>query len=199
MNFLASECSSGCESGWTNYLEQSFLSANPSHKANGFKDRQSSGFCDEHKENRGKEELVDDDVEEEEDLSMVSDASSGPPHFYEDNIGYFNDNNQYQYSVPKVASLNKNGGKRHKNKEHRRRLGDQELPSCLDDTASSPILNFSKNNFGHTNNQASMESVFDYPQGFSATHFQGGPAFQDHFGFLQPSPSENQLQNNQWF
>ncbi|XWS68143.1 hypothetical protein CRYUN_Cryun04dG0065900 [Craigia yunnanensis] len=196
MNVLASECSSECESGWTNYLEQSFLSANPSHKGNGFNDRKSI-FCDGHRDNRGKEE-VDDDVVEEEDLSMVSDASSGPPHFYEDN-GYFNGDNQYQYTASKGATLNKNGGERHRNMKHRRRREDQELPSFLDDTASSPLINFSKNNFVHTNNQASMESVFDYPQGFSATNFQGGPAFQDHFGFLQSSPSGNQLQNNQWF
>ncbi|XVF01401.1 hypothetical protein REPUB_Repub04eG0086100 [Reevesia pubescens] len=202
MNVLASECSSGCESGWTNYLEQSFLSANPSQKRNGFKDRK-SGFCDEHREiNRGKEEVEEEEEEEEEeDLSMVSDASSGPSHFYEDNIGYFNDQN----NAPKVATLNKNGGNRQRNKEHRRRRKDQEvLPSFLDDsdTASSPLINFSKNNFVHTNNQASMESVFDYPQGFSATHFhQGGPALQDHFGFFLSSPCENQLQNNQfkWF
>ncbi|XWS54668.1 hypothetical protein CRYUN_Cryun10bG0108200 [Craigia yunnanensis] len=193
MNVLPSECSSGCESGWTNYLEQSFLFANPSHKGHGFKDRK-SGFCDEHRENRGKEEV--DDVVKEEDLSMVSDASSGPPHFYEDN-SYFNDDNQYQYTASKGASFNKNGGKRQRNKEHRRRQEDQVLPSFLDDTASSPLINFSKNNFAHTNTQASMETVFDYPQGFSATHFQGGPAFQDHFGFLQSSPSGNQLQNNQ--
>ncbi|XVE49348.1 hypothetical protein DITRI_Ditri01bG0076300 [Diplodiscus trichospermus] len=199
MNVLASECSSGCESGWTNYLEQSFLSANPSNKGNGFNSRK-SGFCDGHRENRGKEDVADDDdVAEEEDLSMVSDASSGPPHFYEDN-GNFNDDNQYQYTASKGATLNKSGGKRHRNKEHRRRREDnQGLPSFLDDTASSPLINFSNNNFVHSNNQASMESVFDYPQGFSATHFQGGPAFQDQFGFLQSSPSGNQLENNQWF
>ncbi|XVF44967.1 hypothetical protein PTKIN_Ptkin02bG0165700 [Pterospermum kingtungense] len=197
MNFLASECSSGCESGWTNYLEQSFLSAKPSHRGNGFNDRK-SGVCDGHRENRGKEEVDHDDefVEEEEDLSMVSDASSGPPHFYEDN-GYFNDDNQYQFIASKDATLIEKGSKRHRNKEHLRRQVDQELASFLDDTASSPLINFSKNNFVHTNNQASMESVFDYPEQFSATHFQGGPAFQDNFGsILQSSPPGNHLQNN---
>ncbi|XP_038996026.1 uncharacterized protein LOC120120460 isoform X2 [Hibiscus syriacus] len=101
---------------------------------------------------------------------MVSDASSGPPHFYEDD-GYFNDDDHHHYTAPKVATLNKNGGKRHRNKE-------QQLPSLHDDTASSPLINFSKNNFSHTNNtQASMEeSAFHYPQGFSATHaFREGP------------------------
>ncbi|EOX98504.1 Uncharacterized protein TCM_007249 [Theobroma cacao] len=185
MNVLASsECRSGCESGWTLYLEQSFLSANPSHK-----DRK-SGFCDEPRENRVKGEDVED---EEEDLSMVSDASSGPPHLNEDN-GYFNDDSRYQYSATKGATLNNKDSKGHRNEEHRRPRKDQELPSFLDDTASSPLIN---NNFALTNNQASKESVFDYPQGFSASRFQGGSAFQDHFGFLQSSPSGSQLQNNQ--
>ncbi|GMI83717.1 hypothetical protein like AT4G33800 [Hibiscus trionum] len=165
MNFIASECSSGCESGWTNYLEQSFLSANPSKKKNVKK----SGFCEE---------------EEEEDLSMVSDASSGPPHFYEDK-GYSNDGNQlyYEYMVPQGVTLNKNGGgKRHRNKQQRRSLQVHED----DDTATSPFINYSKNK----NNQA--------PMGFSATHFEGGSNFEGHFGFLQSSsPSANQLQNNQ--
>ncbi|XP_038996348.1 protein SOB FIVE-LIKE 6-like [Hibiscus syriacus] len=154
MNVLSSECSSGCESGWTSYLVQSFCSDDSNDKK--------SGFCDEYRKgHKGKEEVVvvvDDD--EEEDLSMVSDASSGPPHFYEDD-------DDHHYTVPKVAAFNKNGGKRHRNKE-------QQLPSLHDDTASSPLINL-QNNFGHTNNtQASMEeSGFHYhPQGFSATTFR---------------------------
>ncbi|XP_038991157.1 protein SOB FIVE-LIKE 6-like, partial [Hibiscus syriacus] len=181
---------SGCESGWTSYLEQSFCSYGSNDKK--------SGFCGEYRKgHKGKEDVVvvDDDDDDEEDLSMVSDASSGPPHFYEDD-GYFNDDDHHHHTVPKVAELNKNGGKRHRNKE-------QQLPSLHDDTASSPRINFQKNNnFGHTNNtQASMEeSGFHYhPQGFSATHFQGGPAFQGNFGFLQPSPPGNHLQGHQRF
>nr|KJB79460.1 hypothetical protein B456_013G051000 [Gossypium raimondii] len=161
MNFMASECSSGCESGWTNYLEQSFLSSNPSKKKNGFK---KSGFCDEHREiNRGKQKVDDDvendDEEEEEDLSMVSDASSGPPHFYED------DNKLYhEYMVPQTGTtFNKNGGKRHRNKEQRRRQHEQQVHEEID-TASSPYINYSKKSFVGTNNQA--------PMGFSATHFE---------------------------
>ncbi|KAK9044230.1 hypothetical protein V6N11_072545 [Hibiscus sabdariffa] len=177
---MDSECSSGCESGWTNYLEQSFLSANPSKKKNGFNAKK-SGFRDGNRENRGKQKVDDD---EEEDLSMVSDASSGPPHFYEDN-GYVNGGNQlfHEYTAPQGVALNKNGGQRHRNKEQRRRLQVHED----DDTASSPFFNYSKNN----NKQAAM--------GFSATHFEGGSNFQSHFGFLQSSssPSANQLQSYQ--
>ncbi|KAK8636507.1 hypothetical protein V6N13_124253 [Hibiscus sabdariffa] len=139
MNVLSYEGSSGCESGWTSYLEQSFCFGHLSHKSNGFDDKR-NGFCEEHRKgHKGKEE------EEEDDLSMISDASSGPPHFNEDN-GHLNDDNSRPYTVLKV----------HRDKEH------QQLPCLLDDTASSPLINFSK----------------------------GGPAFQDHyFGVLQPSPS----------
>ncbi|KAK8480896.1 hypothetical protein V6N13_029924 [Hibiscus sabdariffa] len=149
MNVLSYECSSGCESGWTSYLEQSFCLGHLSHKSNGFNDKR-NGFREEHRKGHKGEE-------EEEDLSMISDASSGPPHFSEDN-GHLNDDNSRPYTVLKVATLNKNGGKSHRNKEH------QQLPCLLDDTASSPLINFSK----------------------------GGPAFQDQsFGVLQPSPSGN--------
>ncbi|KAE8725625.1 hypothetical protein F3Y22_tig00008289pilonHSYRG00017 [Hibiscus syriacus] len=136
MNFIASECRSGSESGWTNYLEQSFLSANPSKKKNVKK----SGF----RENRSKEKVVD-----EEDLSMVSDASSGPPHFYEDN-----GSNQlyHEYMVPQGVTLNKNGG----GKRHRKLQIHED-----DDTASSPFINHFKNN---KKNHA--------PVGLYATHFE---------------------------
>ncbi|KAG5238692.1 protein SOB FIVE [Salix suchowensis] len=156
-SFLAPECSDDCESGWTLYLEQSFLPhPNPKHRNNstGFVDSKSTGFCREGKDTR--EEYCEEEEEEEEDLSMVSDASSGPPHF------------------KKMKDLLNNGAiYSQKKKEHRRRhKQDQQLPSFLDDTASSPAFNFSKNNFALSSNQASMESVLDYSQGFSATHFQ---------------------------
>ncbi|CAN1274536.1 Protein SOB FIVE-LIKE 5 [Linum perenne] len=64
-----SQCSSsGCESGWTSYLEQSSFSQDYNY------DGQHSfgGY------NNG------DGDEEEEDLSMVSDASSGPPTYCEE-------------------------------------------------------------------------------------------------------------------
>ncbi|KAL5561394.1 hypothetical protein UlMin_031141 [Ulmus minor] len=178
MNVLASECSSGCESGWTLYLEQSFLSPNASHKGSGFVGK--NGFCDEYKDKRTQEV---DEEEEEEDLSMVSDASSGPPHFHEDEV-YSNDD----------VKLSKTDGKKHKFKEQRRGK-DQEQSCFLDDTASSPPFSFSNmEEFTMPNNQASMESSLDYSQGFSATHFQGRSAYQDPFGFLQSSLSGNQLQ-----
>jgi hypothetical protein len=67
---LASECSSLYNSGWTLYLEHSFLSPN-------------SWFIEKMvlvmSIKAYKRAVEDAEEEEEEDLSMVSDASSGPP------------------------------------------------------------------------------------------------------------------------
>lgn len=144
----SSECSSGCESGWTLYLEHSFLSANPQPSIPIKDGKKSSFFDDDYTERRGKDE---EEEEEEEDLSMVSDASSGPPHLQEDinqdrryfANGYFNNEvceAEYSPSFP-------GDGKRQLIRErcrHRRREENQEPPgNFLDDTASSPLVNFS--------------------------------------------------------
>ncbi|KAJ7013339.1 hypothetical protein NC653_003125 [Populus alba x Populus x berolinensis] len=201
MNFLASECSADCESGWTLYLEQSLLS-NPNSKhgnKTSFVDAESAGLCRKGKNTR--EESEEEEEEEEEDLSMVSDASSGPPHFHEDESYLNYDNGHFYPSLKGTALLNNGANYRQKKKEHSRQprhRQDQELPPFLDDTASSPAFNFSKNNFALSNsNQDSMESVFDYSQSFSATHFQGRSTYQDHIGYIHPSLSGNKLQNNQ--
>ncbi|EXB41837.1 hypothetical protein L484_005063 [Morus notabilis] len=194
MNLLDSECSSGCESGWTLYLEQSFLSPNS-------KNGESGNFCKNIGHDKEKGIKEDQEEEEEEDLSMVSDASSGPPqYFHEDDNQPVHLNDEYKpfcFMSKDDIKLSKSGGKKGqkmKDIDHQ-----QGLPSFLDDTASSPVFNFSNNmqDFALTNNQGSMESVLDYSQGFSAsTHFQGRvPAFQDPFGsFLHSSLSGNQLQ-----
>ncbi|KAK4390423.1 hypothetical protein Sango_2105600 [Sesamum angolense] len=71
MNTSTSGCSSGCESGWTMYLDQLSNSTDPYRRA----------FVQNYKE---KGERVNREAEEAEDLSMVSDASSGPPpHLHE--------------------------------------------------------------------------------------------------------------------
>ncbi|KAF5937050.1 hypothetical protein HYC85_024556 [Camellia sinensis] len=168
-DMLASECSSGCESGWTLLLEHSFLSPPyPSHGG-------------------GAHELVDgrsvhthSDENEEEDLSMVSDASSGPPVFHEDEY-YGNADNGFFYHPPIEPTLPNNSGKRKKIKENRRR-NDEEHPSFLDDTASSPIFNLSsqKNftltttttNNNNNNKASSMEKILEFSEGCSATHFE---------------------------
>ncbi|KAA8545763.1 hypothetical protein F0562_020786 [Nyssa sinensis] len=184
---LASELSTGCESGWTLYLEHSFLPPYSSHRGSEFVE--SNGAFTEEKREK------DEDEEEEEDSSMVSDASSGPPHFHEDE-NYGHDNNGCFYNAPTNPTLKKNSGKKQKFKEHRHQKV-QEQSSFLDDTASSPLFNFSNNNYTLTNNQASMENILDFSQGYSANHFEESSVFHGHFGCLQSSVSGNQLQQNQ--
>ena len=69
----------------------------------------------------------------EEDLSMVSDASSGPPYY---------DNECYcQNWYPCLSSKAKESQKKNKKvKEY----GRSQQPSPLDDTASSPFFNCAK-------------------------------------------------------
>ncbi|XP_062103214.1 protein SOB FIVE-LIKE 5 [Humulus lupulus] len=201
---MDSECSSGCESGWTLYLEQSFLS---NKKGSGFL-RKSSNFGYTLRDKAGIEQVNEEIDEEEEDLSMVSDASSGPPHYFhhhgqdqqvdysntnEDKLCFFNTSKDNVNKFMSKTSTSTSNRKRGTHKIEGRRL--RESISCggdtfLDDTASSPLFNFSniEDLPRQTNNQTgSTESVLDYSQGFSATHFEERPAFQDSFGFLQQS------------
>ncbi|KHN05598.1 hypothetical protein glysoja_047043 [Glycine soja] len=120
---------------------------------------------------------------------MVSDASSGPPHLH---LPDAQDNGSF-YSASKAAKLGKKSKKRQKVKEN------QHLPSLLDDTASSPVFDFSMNNFTVTKQQTSAESMLDYSQGFSATYYEERSSLQDHFEFLQQSQSENGVRNNKWY
>ncbi|KAK4340152.1 hypothetical protein RND71_041614 [Anisodus tanguticus] len=174
-----SECSSGCESGWTLYLENSFLT---SCKGNNFVNGE-----DEKSLKQKQEE------EEEEDLSMVSDASSGPPHFHQEEDYGHNIINGCNYYAP--ISNPKSNSKRQKATEKQ-----QQQLSVLDDTASSPIFDFSNNNFSINKNTKSVENVLDFSQGSSTTHFQGRSAYQEHYDYFQSSllPG-NKLQENQWF
>ncbi|KAF7143451.1 hypothetical protein RHSIM_Rhsim05G0091500 [Rhododendron simsii] len=166
----ASECSSGCESGWTLYLDHSFLSPFPSAlKGNDLV--YSKGKMGE---------------EEEEDLSMVSDASSGPPILQED-CEYGNSGNGCFCRAPVEV---KNRGKRKKSGENRHRRFE-EHSSLLDDTASSPIFNFSQ----QLNNRVALELILSVltKNGF----LQVRSALHEPFGFFQSSLPGNQLQQNQ--
>nr|APR64001.1 hypothetical protein [Populus tomentosa] len=152
MNISASQYSgSGCESGWTSYLYQSSISKN---QYQGF-----GGFVD------GDFARVED--EQEEDLSMVSDASSGPPHYCEDG----------EFCCDKLAMKSKN---KKKSREH----GRSQQYSYLDDTASSPALS------KKVNNECSTEHVPEFSQGFSATHFKGKSSLKKHLGFFKSSHAE---------
>lgn len=99
---FGSGCSSGCESGWTIYLGQS------------------NYLCDSVYNTKNVEE--DDD-----DMSMVSDASSGPPHV--------------QQQEQECNTDGFGGCKRQEVVKESRKIND--LPCFLDDTASSPFFSFS--------------------------------------------------------
>ncbi|XVE95041.1 hypothetical protein REPUB_Repub02eG0062100 [Reevesia pubescens] len=125
MNVSASQCGSGCESGWTLYLDQSSYSQTRCQKFDGNFDEDYGG--------KGARFVVEDD---QEDLSMVSDASSGPRHYCEDyeECGSFS-------SAPAAPEPAKRSSKNKKKiKEH----GSNQQHSYLDDTASSPVISFSK-------------------------------------------------------
>ncbi|KAI5661191.1 hypothetical protein M9H77_20514 [Catharanthus roseus] len=182
-----SECSSGCESGWTLYLDNSFASP--------YKD---CDFSD------GKRMKVSQEIEEEEDLSMVSDASSGPPppNFVEQDYYCC-----YYDEQPMIDSTTLRKNKKNITKENRPRKNKvhhskSSSNSLLDDTASSPVFDIANNNFTMANNNHdSAEKVLDFSQGYSTTHLQGRSAYdQDQFGFFHSSVSRNYLQQeNQWF
>ncbi|XP_058739148.1 protein SOB FIVE-LIKE 5-like isoform X2 [Vicia villosa] len=175
MSAFDSECSSGCESGWTLYFEHSYGS---------------EGYYGKYKDKR----VITNDENYSQDLSMLSDASSGPPHVaYDDDgdNGYFNEKHNGNSLVKQKK--NKSEAKKQKVREN---VGEdqQNLSSFLHDTASSHVFDFSTNNVIETNQQ-------NYSQGFSATnYFEGTSSYQEEqFGFLQQSQSENELQGNKWY
>lgn len=111
------EFSSGCESGWTMYLGQSAEELTSVSARN-----DATGGCYQ-------------EVEDVEDLSMVSDASSGPPVFHEEEEeeqNYCKENVQQKNGQWK--KIQRKGGERHN--------------TVLDDTASSHALGFFKVSMG---------------------------------------------------
>ncbi|XP_047307288.1 protein SOB FIVE-LIKE 5-like isoform X2 [Impatiens glandulifera] len=163
-----SECSSGCESGWTVYLEQSFMSS-PYPSNRGMKKV---------KQFQEEDEEEDEEIIVAEDMSMVSDASSGPPHFQE---------HQEEAEEEPV-------NKRQKSKEKFRRTPDVH-PSFLDDTASSPLFDFPQDAV-----KKKKKNTVEFSQGYSATHFdQERSAYHEQLGFIQYLPNGNQMQQNQWY
>ncbi|KAL8554729.1 hypothetical protein ACS0TY_002791 [Phlomoides rotata] len=195
--FSNEECSSGCESGWTLYLDHSLISSYDRHNHR-------SHTKHPEKSNRLKEE-EEEEEEEDEDLSMVSDASSGPPHHVHEEDGNHDHNNGCSFNPYAIdhqdALMSRN---RKKNREiNRRRINNNnnkvlDRDSLLDDTASSPFFDFSDKSSTLTTHKTSMENVLEYSQGYSTTQFeQVRPPYQQHYDdFFQ---SGNQLQqHNQW-
>uniref|UniRef100_A0A7N0V845 Uncharacterized protein n=1 Tax=Kalanchoe fedtschenkoi TaxID=63787 RepID=A0A7N0V845_KALFE len=162
MDSATEEYSSGCESGWTVYFEQS-------------REFEDDSWC----LNRTEEE-----EEEEEDLSMVSDASSGPAQVSQDNAGTTDNGGGggvfYSVSTDEDAALVK---KPRRGKRARR--GGKQLDVCdqpqqlLDDTASSrPDFNY---NYNH-----SSSMVMDFTQDhFSTSCFQAGASSTTHYDQVQ--------------
>ncbi|XP_013597395.1 PREDICTED: uncharacterized protein LOC106305585 [Brassica oleracea var. oleracea] len=160
----SSEWSSGCESGWTLYLDHS-VSSFPSSSC--FRDI--NGFENRRRRSKGSwsQNYVHQEEDEEEDLSMMSDASSGPRNVCEEDS---------------VKKLNSVGPKKQK-KSEKKRSDYEKMNSVLDDTASSHMLQ--KSVSGNKIEQTFPESTLDYSQGFSATHLQDKAAFQEQYGYLQ--------------
>ncbi|CAH8329440.1 unnamed protein product [Eruca vesicaria subsp. sativa] len=148
----SSEWSSGCESGWTLYLDHS-VSSSPSSSC---KQRRSKDSWSQN--------YVHQEEDDEEDLSMMSDASSGPRNICEED------------SVKKLNSV----GPKKQNKSEKKRRDSEKINSVLDDTASSH-----KSMGGNKIEQTFQESTLDYSQGFSATHIQKKAAFQEQYGYLK--------------
>ncbi|XP_056863589.1 protein SOB FIVE-LIKE 5-like isoform X1 [Raphanus sativus] len=146
----SSEWSSGCESGWTLYLDHSvssFPSSSCFKDINGFENGRRS-------KDSWSQNYVHPEEDEEEDLSMMSDASSGPRNICEED------------SVKKLNSV----GPKKQNKSEKKRRNYEKTNSVLDDTASSHILQQSAGD--NKIEQTFPESTLDYSQGFSATHIQ---------------------------
>ncbi|OAO97536.1 hypothetical protein AXX17_AT4G38640 [Arabidopsis thaliana] len=157
--------SSGCESGWTLYLDQSVSSPSPScfRDSNGFESRRRS------KDSWDQNYVHQEEEEEEDDLSMISDASSGPRNISEED------------SVKKINIV----GLKKQCKREKKRRDYEKMNSLLDDTASSPLFNFPHKSVGGNKiEQTFPESTLDYSQGFSATQFQDKTAFQEQCGYL---------------
>nr|XP_017241783.1 PREDICTED: uncharacterized protein LOC108214343 isoform X1 [Daucus carota subsp. sativus] len=154
-NMSTSECSSGCESGWTAYLDHTSATTAYQYDQNQWR---SIGLN------------VDQQNPETEDLSMVSDASSGPRCMQD------GDRSSAYFSAS--ASGLEQVKKKQKSKVKDKKLQDTHLV----DTASSPVA---KNKFGHSTNQASMMQN----QSSSATQQKGKSGLRKHFGFLKSSVS----------
>ncbi|URE41116.1 hypothetical protein MUK42_13350 [Musa troglodytarum] len=174
---ISSECSSGCQSGWTAYLDQSSYDSPQPLVYN------KAGY------NKEEEE------EEEEDLSMVSDASSGPPHFHEEDepsFCYLHSSTCFEgggclcSALTPAAGSAKSGAKRKRVEPEQQR----ENSSLLDDTASSTLLSYPKAcSIPHPCSQSYFRPtcVLEYSCGFSATHFKRNHELHKQVGYLQSS------------
>ncbi|XP_040950115.1 protein SOB FIVE-LIKE 5 isoform X2 [Gossypium hirsutum] len=158
MNMSASQCGSGCESGWTLYLDQSSYSQKRCQKF-------SRSF------------RVED---EEQDLSMVSDASSGPRHYCQDYEECLDENGSFCSAPAPPEPAKKSSKNKKKIKEH----GSNQQHSYLDDTASSPVVSFSKER-SFNRFVGLFTRLLGYTYKGMPPFFQGKSAFHKKIGFLK--------------
>ncbi|CAM8938494.1 unnamed protein product [Rhodiola kirilowii] len=131
MNTSSSDFSSGCESGWTQYFVQS--SSSKSRRTGSKKMMHNKGY------GGGGEE----------DMSMVSDASSGPRQYNEEDEDF--NRNEYSSYRNNEQKINKNGKQRDR--------------SQTADTASShsknkqPSMYYSSTSYVQENSGASLSKV----------------------------------------
>nr|CAB3501714.1 unnamed protein product [Digitaria exilis] len=120
MAAASSECSSGCQSGWTTYLDDHSSYSCGTGRFHG-KARRQPYYCD--------------DYSEEDDLSMISDASSGPRQ-------HSSTGNEVQAGgAAAVAHANaERRGRREAAAVARRQSKRTAAASQLEDTASSPAF-----------------------------------------------------------
>ncbi|KAL2346492.1 hypothetical protein Fmac_000492 [Flemingia macrophylla] len=165
MDISSSQYNSASESGWTHYLDQSSPSGSYFQSRGGIVDYEGKGVPME---------------KEEEDLSMISDASSGPPHYHED------DDQHYCVNWYPSTSHHTKESEKKKKKKKVKDCGNSQHPSPLDDTASSPVLNYPKKKASFSGNGA-VENAPDFSPSFSATKIKRKSKFQKHFSFFERS------------
>lgn len=189
MDVSGSKWSSGCESGWTLYLDESYV----------YQRENSYNVISVHDQRQNYRE---NSMNCEEDLSMVSDASSGPPHLYhedhdEDEDGYGRTQHHPDKSMKKEKRSNKE-----KKQLSKKQYQYQHQHQHLDDTASSAAISCAKMYEDSPTNQTSF---MGFPQNLSETHFQGNTAVNNQYGFWQSAhpysgdPAEpSKLRGRRW-
>lgn len=161
MDISASQYNSASESGWTHYLDQSFVSGNYFQMSGGV-------------------------VEDEEDLSMVSDASSGPPHYHDDDGDGDECCYENWYACHSSSQHSKNSKEKMKKKKVKESSKHQQASHLDDDTASSPVFGCSKKKANYPGN-GMLENAMEFSQSFSATRITVKPKIQKHFSFFERS------------
>ncbi|XP_073272877.1 protein SOB FIVE-LIKE 5-like isoform X1 [Primulina huaijiensis] len=173
MNISTSECSSECESGWTMYLDQTSNST----------DRFTRDFSKNWEENAA-DSYAYQDQEDDEDLSMVSDASSGPPPHLQEYENYAAEGRggggEKQFFRGYASSVSEDSNKKkikQKSKAKETRDYQRQQNFCLADTAISPVFHFPQDNVAPSG----------FSQVFSAANFENESIPKKQTGFLKSS------------